>query len=268
MTTPFTYDFGYSWWITWGHIVPVVFFGALAALGVWLRWRRWLVFACGLIAMWGIAALIVIHGVFRLNLPVPPTDTFLADGTGRVVDIGAGSGRATVGLLLARPRVTVTAVDIYRGYFGIDANTPDRLIKNARIAGVEARTDAKVGDARQLPFGAGEFDGAISVAAIDHVPRNGIPKALTEAARVLKPGGEFLLTIVNVDAWVWFASPPMAHHPRAIPEQWRAMLTAAGFDIVEEGRDPGALYFLCRKSRPPTMRQPLPSSQSSSLPPA
>ena len=268
MTTPFTYDFGYSWWITWGQIVPIVLFGALAALGAWLRWRRWVVIACSLVVIWGIAALVVIHGMFRLNLPVPPaTETFLAGGTGRIVDIGAGSGRATVGLLLARPRVTVTAVDIYRGYFGIDANTPDRLMKNARIAGVDARADAKVGDARQLPFGDGELDGAISVAAIDHVPRNDIPKALTEAARVLKPGGEFLLTLVNVDAWVWFASPPMAHHPRAIPDRWRAMLSSAGFDIVEEGRQPGALYFFCRK-RPPATRQPSPSSQSSSLPPA
>ena len=36
MTTPFTYDFGYSWWIGWGHLVPIALFGGLAALGVWL----------------------------------------------------------------------------------------------------------------------------------------------------------------------------------------------------------------------------------------
>ena len=46
---------------------------------------------------------------FPLELP---TEQFLSSGAGRVVDIGAGSGRAAVGLLLARPRVTVTAVDI------------------------------------------------------------------------------------------------------------------------------------------------------------
>src|SRR5688572_2834812 len=111
MTTPFTYDFGYSWWITWGQVVPIVLFGSLAAVGLWLRWNRWLVVACSLVVMWGVAALVVIHALLRLNLPVPPvTERFLPAGTGHVIDIGAGSGRATVGLLLAKRRVTVTAV--------------------------------------------------------------------------------------------------------------------------------------------------------------
>ena len=78
---------------------------------------------------------------------------------------------------------------------------------NARIAGVADRAEAKVGDARELPLATGTYDGAISLAAIDHLPRAGIPKALAEAARVLKPGGEFLLMVVNVDGWARFASP-------------------------------------------------------------
>lgn len=261
MTTPFTYDFGYSWWITWGQLVPILVFGGLAALGLWLRWRRWLIIACGLVVIWGVAALVVIHALLRLNLPVPPvSERFLPAGTGHVIDIGAGSGRATVGLLLAKPRVRVTAVDIYRDYFGLEDNTPERLMHNARIAAVADRATAKVGDARELPFANGEFDGAISVAAIDHVPGRDIPKAIAEAARVLKPDGQLLLTIVNVDGWVWFASPPLAHHPRAIPERWRAMLRSAGFEIAEEGRQPGGLYFLARKLTRPQS----PSSRSSS----
>jgi ubiquinone/menaquinone biosynthesis C-methylase UbiE len=145
--------------------------------------------------------------------------------------------------------VLVTAIDIYKGYFGIEGNTPERLMKNARIAGVADRAEARVGDARQLPIGDATYDGAISVAAIDHLPRAGIPKALTEVARVLKPEGEFLLTLVSVDAWIWLASPPMAHMPSANPSRWRTLLESAGFDIVEEGTQPGALYFLARKRR-------------------
>ena len=251
MTTPLTYDFGYSWWITWGPLAPIVLFGTLAAIAVWRTWPRWVLVVGAAVVLWGGAALIVIHALFRLNLPVPPaTDRFFAAGSGRVVDIGAGSGRATIGLLLAKPRVRVTAVDIYDGYFGIDGNTPERLMRNARIAGVADRADATIGDARQLPFADAEFDGAISVAALDHVPRADIPKALAEAARVIKPRGDFLLTIVNVDPWVWFASPPMAHHPRAIPDRWRAMLIGAGFEILEQGTQPAMLYFLTRKRNP------------------
>lgn len=250
MTTPLTYDFGYSWSVAWGHLMPMVLFGGLAVVGLWLGWRRWLVIACSLLAVWGVAGLLITQFLFRINLPVPlPTEQFLSSGSGRVVDVGAGSGRATVGLLLARPRVTVTAVDIYSGYYGIDDNTPERLLVNARIAGVAERAEAKAGDARELPLATGTYDGVISVAAIDHLPQDGIPKAVAEAGRVLKPGGEFLLTIVNVDAWVWVASPhAMAHHRPANPSRWRAMLESSGFEVVAQGTQPGALYFFSRKS--------------------
>lgn len=252
MTTPFTYDFGYSWPITWGLLVPLALFGGLAVLGIWLRWRRWLVAISGVIAMWAVAGLFVTHFVFRLSFPLElPTEQFLSSGSGRVVDIGAGSGRAAIGLLLAKPRVTVTAVDIYQGYFGIDDNTPERFMRNAEIAGVADRAEAKVGDARRLPFETGSYDAAISLAAIDHVPRADIPKALAEAARVLKSDGQFLLMIVNVDGWARFASPhAIGHHPRANADRWRTMLGAAGFDILEQGTQPAMLYFLTRKRNP------------------
>jgi ubiquinone/menaquinone biosynthesis C-methylase UbiE len=185
-----------------------------------------------------------------------PTQQFLSSGSGRVVDIGAGSGRAAIGLLLAKPRVTVTAVDIYKGYFGIDDNTPERFMLNARIAGVADRAEAKVGDARELPLESASYDGAISLAAIDHVRRADIPIALAEAARVLKPRGEFLLMIVNVDRWAMFASPhAIGHHPRANADRWREMLTSAGFEVVEQGTRPAVLYFLTRK-RDPSPRSP------------
>jgi len=250
MTTPLTYDFGFSWSVAWGHLVPIALFGGLALLELWLGWRRWLVIASGLLAVWGVAGLLITHFLFRINLPQPlPTEQFLSSGSGRVVDVGAGSGRATVGLLLARPRVTVTGVDIYSGYYGIDDNTPARLMVNARIAGVSERAEAQVGDARKLPLATGTYDGVISVAAIDHLPRAGIPTALAEAARVLKPGGEFLLMIVNVDAWAWSTSPhALAHHRAADPSQWRALLESTGFDVVEQGTQPGSLYFLSRKT--------------------
>jgi SAM-dependent methyltransferase len=200
--------------------------------------------------MWAAVSLVTIHAV-GINTPQRlPTEQFLASGAGRVVDVGAGSGRAAVGLLLARPRVTVTGVDIYSGYYGIDDNTPERFMVNARIAGVADRASAVVGDARELPLAAGEYDGVISSYAIDHIERNGIPKALGEAARVLKPGGEFLLVLVNVDWWALLTSPhAMAHHPRANPIRWRTLLETAGFEIVEQGTKPMTLYFLSRKSR-------------------
>ncbi len=155
MTSPFTYDFGYSWPILWGYLIPMALFGGLAGLGLWLGWRRWLVISSSIPAVWSLVSLVTIHA-FGINTPQRlPTDRFLVSGSGRVVDVGAGSGRAAVGLLLARPRVTVTGVDIYSGYYGIDDNTPERFMVNARIAGVADRAEAIVGDARELPLADG-----------------------------------------------------------------------------------------------------------------
>ena len=75
----------------------------------------------------------------------------------------------------------------------------------------------------------------------------------TAVARVLKPNGEFLLEIVNPDIWVKLMMPiphfGLNAHFRSDPVRWRAMLKAAGFEIVEEGTAPATLFWLARKHR-------------------
>jgi SAM-dependent methyltransferase len=72
-----------------------------------------------------------------------------------------------------------------------------------------------------------------------------------EAARVLKPGGEFLLLLVNTDWWIRFASL-LPHHSMAHPAVdagwWRTLLDQEGFEVLEEGTRPATLYFVSRKS--------------------
>ena len=164
-----------------------------------------------------------------------------------MLDVGAGSGRAAIGVLLARPNTTAIGVDIYSGYWGIDENTPERFMRNARTAGVAERAAARVGDMRQLPFGDGEFDAVVSSYAIDHLRRAERPTAIAEVARVLKPGGEFLLMIIHVDWKTWLVSPLLAHHPSQTPEPWRALLQEHGFAVQEEGTRFATLYFLAKK---------------------
>jgi ubiquinone/menaquinone biosynthesis C-methylase UbiE len=171
----------------------------------------------------------------------------LKSGTGRVLDVGAGSGRAAIGVLLERPGTTAVGTDIYSGYWGIDGNTPERFMNNAGIAGVADRAAARIGDMRALPFSAGEFDAVVSAYAIDHLGRAERPKAIAEVARVLKPGGEFLLLIIHVDWRTWLVSPPLAHHPSQSPEPWRVLLEEGGFRVEEEGTRFTTLYFLARK---------------------
>ena len=66
-------------------------------------------------------------------------------------------------------------------------------------------------------------------------------------ARVLKPGGEFLLMVIRVDWRTWLVSPLLAHHPSQNPEPWRALLQEHGFDVQEEGTPFATLYLLAQK---------------------
>ncbi len=262
MTSPFLYDFGYGWAITWIHSIPLVVGLALAALGLRRGWRPWVIAVPGVIGLWGILGLTLTHTVMGgLNAPQRlPSETFMASGRGRVLDVGAGSGRALIGLLLARPRATGTALDIYSGFFGITDNTPERMMRNARIAGVADRVDAVTADATAMPLPDASYDAAISAYAIDHMGRDGSAKAIREVARVLKPNGEFLLEIVNPDLWV-AAIMPIPHlglnaHARPDPARWRARLKDAGFDVVQEGTAPATLYWIARKRPIPAATAP------------
>jgi len=253
MTSWFRYDFGYSWPFTTGHLLVFAVALALAAFAAWRGWRWWLVGALAAVAAWGLAGAVAMHYAVRINEPVPPpTRAFLASGAGRVLDLGAGSGRATVGVLLAHPDVRVTAVDLFSGYYGIDDNTADRLRRNATIAGVNDRLDVQTADMRQLPFAAEEFDAAMSVAAIDHLGWQDIERAMRETARVLKPGGEFLVVSLNPDAWVRIALPLSLHghgywgRPQNL-EPWRQVFTRSGFDVKEVGTGPATLYWLATR---------------------
>jgi SAM-dependent methyltransferase len=243
-----TYDFGYSWPLRYAMMLPLILAGALAAVAVWRSWPRWAFIPLAVVALWAAAAVVVLNAM--LNRPMPlPTERFLTSGSGRVLDVGAGSGRAAIGVLLARPRTTAMGVDIYSDYWGIDENTPARFMRNARIAGVAERAAARVGDMRELPFGDGEFDAVVSSYAIDHLRRAERPKAIAEVARVLKPGGEFLLMIIHVDWKTWLVSPMLAHHPSQNPEPWRTVLQENGFNLEEEGTRFTTLYFHAKKQR-------------------
>jgi SAM-dependent methyltransferase len=245
----FTYEFGYSWLIAYGLAIPLVLAGALAFCALWRGWPRLVTFAAAAVMAWALAGLFVVNVAFGINQPLElPTERFLTSGRGRVLDVGAGSGRAAVGVLLARPGATVTGLDLYRGNMGIDDNTPERFMRNATIAGAGHRAEAIRGDARDLPFGAATFDAVISSYVIDHLRGTDKDKALAEVARVLKPRGEFLLLIVNVDGAARLFSPhAIAHHPRQDPARWRAMLEKAGFAVEEEGTRPATLYWFARK---------------------
>lgn len=249
----FTYDFDYAWPWTYGHLIAAGAFLGLAWFSRFVRWSRWATGIFGLLGVWALASACIIHGPLRFSRPLAlPTQAFLSASGGRVLDAGAGSGRSALMVLMSRPGARVVALDRFAGYYGIVDNTPDRLLANARAAGVEGRLEAAVGDMRAMPFEDASFDAAVSAYAIDHLASADVARTFAEVHRVLKPNGELLLMVVNPDVWVRVALPFLHGHGyfggRAFPERWRARLTAAGLRVVEEGTQPATLFFLARKA--------------------
>jgi SAM-dependent methyltransferase len=246
--------FGYPWWLSYGHLPIVAFSLLVLLLGYWLKWSKWLMLVVGAVALWSSAAFVIMRFGIDINGRASlPTQSFLRNGTGRVLDIGAGTGRSSIMVLEARPRATLVALDLFgdsfEGHFGPSQSPQQRLLSNFQAAGVEKRASIVTADMRKLPFEAGSFDGIVSAYAIDHLNRQGIVQSLAEAARVLKPGGDFLLILVDMkEPWIKFAFGPLAMHMGSRgPEWWNPRVQEAGFQICEEGTRPATLYFLARR---------------------
>ena len=246
-------DFGYPWWLSYGHLI--VFVPAVAALflGYRRKWSRWAMLLTTALVLWSGSAFLITRFLFNANAtPSLPTQSFLRNGKGRVLDIGAGTGRSSIMVLQSRPEATLVALDLFgesfEHHFGPSESPQQRLLTNLKVAGVEQRASIETADMRKLPFDSGAFDAIVSAYAIDHLNRDGINQALTEAARVIKPGGDFLLMLVANDPWAKFAfGPVLAHGDLRGAGWWAARLKEAGFQVSEEGTRPLTLYFLASR---------------------
>jgi SAM-dependent methyltransferase len=95
-----------------------------------------------------------------------------------------GGGRSGLGAMLF-PQAQITNIDMNPEYADAPCNTQERV----RYV---------VGDATDLPFEAESFDAITMFDLLEHVPAH--EKAVSEAMRVLRPGG-FLLVSSPADTW-------------------------------------------------------------------
>ena len=104
-------------------------------------------------------------------------------GSERLLDIGTGTAQLALGAATRWPGVSIVGVDPSSGMAAVADTEADRLLPGAD----RERFRSVVAFADSLPFGGGEFDGALSSFVFQLVPNRA--RALREARRVLKPGG-------------------------------------------------------------------------------
>ncbi len=99
----------------------------------------------------------------------------------RVLDLGCGTATLTIQLKQAQPEAEIVGIDI----------DPEMLavgLAKVQKAGVSIALEA--GSVFQLPYPANSFDRVLSSLVMHHLTTENRHRALAEAFRVLKPGGE------------------------------------------------------------------------------
>jgi ubiquinone/menaquinone biosynthesis C-methylase UbiE len=109
----------------------------------------------------------------------------------RCLEIGCGQGVMTL-LLLERFGAPIVATDF----------DPDQVTAaKKRLADLEGKVDMRVADARDMPFPDAHFDAVFSFGVLHHL-MGGWLRAVTEASRVLQPGGWFVCTDLLPRPWL------------------------------------------------------------------
>lgn len=249
--TDIVMDFGYPWWLNYGHFAALgLLLVGLAAAKI-LRAPVWALVVLGGLATWAASVAVLVH-LFGINhVPALPTQSFLRSGAGRVLDLGAGTGRSSIMVLNERPEATLVASDLFGGsfesHFGHGLDPKERLRANLKAAGVDGRASIETADMLKLPFPTASFDAVVSAYAMDHLGRAGARTALGEAHRVLKPGGDFLLILIANDGWAKLAFGPLLSHGGTYGVAWwRDAAQQAGFDVAEEGTQPVTMWLLLK----------------------
>ena len=124
-------------------------------------------------------------------------DKLQLQGDERILDLGCGRGAV---LLLAAEYLSTgraVGVDLWRSA-DQSGNSAEATRRNAISEGVADRVELHTADMTALPFADNSFDVVVSSLAIHNIPgRAGRAKAITEAVRVLRPGGQLLIADVR-----------------------------------------------------------------------
>lgn len=145
----------------------------------------------------------------------------------QILDLGCGNGWAT--RLLAKAAAGATAI-------GVDVS-PKMIERADQMHSLTIRARYEVADFEQLGFKDAKFDRLFSMEALYYAVD--LERALSEAYRVLKPGGRADVVVdffvESPSTAVWPAKTGLEMHYLST-QQWQAAFERAGFNAVSTQR--------------------------------
>jgi ubiquinone/menaquinone biosynthesis C-methylase UbiE len=141
---------------------------------------------------------VYLHTTLRGKLRVweRELDRIGLQGDEQLLDMGCGRGAVLIAAARRLPEGRVVGADLWSK--DQSGNRPEATLANAAAAGVADRVKVQTADMAALPFADSSFDVVTSAMAIHNIrsPERRL-RAIDEAVRVLRPGGQLVLA----DPW-------------------------------------------------------------------
>lgn len=123
-------------------------------------------------------------------------DELRLHGDETLLDLGCGRGAVLLAAAKRLPRGTAVGVDLWQA--DQTGNSQSTTMANAALENVADRVEVRTADMTELPLADDSVDVIVSNLAIHNVPsHDGRRRALAEAVRVLRPGGQLAIA----DLW-------------------------------------------------------------------
>jgi SAM-dependent methyltransferase len=146
----------------------------------------------------------------------------------RILDVGCGDGTAE--LSLGRSRISQLRL------YAIDRDVARVAKAAAEGRSHNYRLGLAAADATQLPFVTGAFDATFCVAVLQHV--SDVTRAVSELARVTRPGGRVLTVEPDNSARYWYSSSPAGADAFADASRFFAAAAVARGDSTDPAVGP------------------------------
>ncbi len=160
-----------------------------------------------------------------------------AGGPATILEVGVGPGHILTAVGRRNKSAMAVGVDVSRGML----NQSRRTLKKCNV-----QAKLVLGDAVQLPFRDGSFEGVVTSFLLDLFRQEQIPDALREMCRVLAPGGRIVVATLQFSNPVLRQLGLLAYRflpgvaKRIHPVDFREFLEGTGLRVLQDEQIPAA----------------------------